>query len=353
MSSVIESGDPCLYVGNLDEKVDEGLLYELFLQFAPLRSVYIPKDRVLQRHQGYGFVRFYTLKDAVYSMHMASGIQLYDRSLRVKQAMTQRAMKGNGPGSNAQLIKDDIGPVVYIGNLDTLVDVKLLVRTFKNFGKIAQVPQLIRTDERDTCYAFIVFDSFETADKAIEEMNGKMILNRPANVNYAFKNGSKTERHGNKVERLLYEKAKENHFNAMEDDSQQLLLNILASDDTKSAKSSKGENTNDRGKEYHPANTERQQFNHQQHSYQGRRPASGSQYRRDRRVDNYNRPDDRPRRPQYGGYNSRGRGGYRGSSSRGYQGNRQNNYRQRDDRFNGGNRESRGGYHSDRRYDRY
>ncbi len=352
MSGIVENGDPCLYVGNLDPQVDEGLLYELFLQFAPLRSVYIPKDRVLQRHQGYGFVRFYTLKDAVYSMHMAGGLRLYDRTLRVKQAMTHGTMKNNTTGQNAQIIKDDTGPIVYVGNLDTLVDVKLLVRTFRNFGKIARVPQLVRSDGRDTCYAFIVFDSFETADKAIEEMNGKMILNRPANVNYAFKNGSKTERHGNKVERLLYEKAKENHFNAIEDDSQQLLLNILASDDKDDHKTVRGKEGSDKSRSQHPSSLERPQFDHEQRAYQDRRPASSSpQYRRDRRDDDRGRRDYQPRRQQYNSHNFRGRGGYRGSGGRGYhEGRPHNNYRQRDDRFSGSNR---GNYHSDRRYDRY
>jgi splicing factor 3B subunit 4 len=54
-----------IYVGNIDERVSEPLLWELFLQAAPVINVHLPKDRVTQTHQGtflnnlgFGFVEF-------------------------------------------------------------------------------------------------------------------------------------------------------------------------------------------------------------------------------------------------------------------------------------------------------
>lgn len=41
--------DATLYVGHLDEKVTEALLWELFLQAGPIQSVHMPKDRVSLR----------------------------------------------------------------------------------------------------------------------------------------------------------------------------------------------------------------------------------------------------------------------------------------------------------------
>ena len=54
------------WTGNLDERVSEEMLWELFLQVGPVTSVYLPKDRVTGTHQGYGFVEFRTEEDADY-----------------------------------------------------------------------------------------------------------------------------------------------------------------------------------------------------------------------------------------------------------------------------------------------
>lgn len=41
-----------MYVGGLDEKVSEPLLWELFLQAGPVVNTHMPKDRVTGQHQG-------------------------------------------------------------------------------------------------------------------------------------------------------------------------------------------------------------------------------------------------------------------------------------------------------------
>lgn len=44
--------DATVYVGGLDEKVSEPLLWELFLQAGPVVNTHMPKDRVTGQHQG-------------------------------------------------------------------------------------------------------------------------------------------------------------------------------------------------------------------------------------------------------------------------------------------------------------
>ena len=44
--------DATIYVGGLDEKVNEALLWELFVQAGPVVNVHMPKDRVTMMHQG-------------------------------------------------------------------------------------------------------------------------------------------------------------------------------------------------------------------------------------------------------------------------------------------------------------
>lgn len=47
--------DATLYVGGLDEKVSESLLWELMVQAGPVLNVHVPRDRVTNAHQGYAF----------------------------------------------------------------------------------------------------------------------------------------------------------------------------------------------------------------------------------------------------------------------------------------------------------
>lgn len=46
--------DATIYVGGLDEKTKEAILWELFLQAGPVVNVHMPKDRITGQHQGCG-----------------------------------------------------------------------------------------------------------------------------------------------------------------------------------------------------------------------------------------------------------------------------------------------------------
>ncbi|XP_076472701.1 uncharacterized protein LOC143302074 isoform X2 [Babylonia areolata] len=184
--------DATVYVGGLDEKVSEAILWELFLQAGPVVNVHMPKDRVTQAHQGYGFVEFMGEEDADYAIKIMNMIKLYGKPIRVNKA-------------SAHQKNLDIGANIFIGNLDPEVDEKLLYDTFSAFGVILQTPKIMRDPDTGNSkgYAFISFASFEASDAAIEAMNGQYLCNRPITISYAFKKDSKGERHGSAAERLL------------------------------------------------------------------------------------------------------------------------------------------------------
>lgn len=60
-------------------------------------------------------------------------------------------------------------------------------------------------------YGFVSYDSFESADAAIEAMNGQYLMNKPVTVQFAFKKDGKGERHGTPAERLLAAQARKNN----------------------------------------------------------------------------------------------------------------------------------------------
>jgi len=54
------------------------------LFFFPV-NVHMPKDRVTQMHQGYGFVEFMGEEDADYSIKIMNMIKLYGKPIRVNK----------------------------------------------------------------------------------------------------------------------------------------------------------------------------------------------------------------------------------------------------------------------------
>ena len=194
MSAAIEqrNQDATVYVGNLDEKVHDEMLWELMLQAGPVVNVHMPKDKVNGQHQGYGFVEFRTEEDADYAMKIMNMIKVFGKPIKVNKASQDKKLT-------------EVGANIFIGNLDPDVDEKLLYDTFSAFGGITQTPKIMRDPDTGASkgYGFCSFESFEASDLAIECMNGQYLCNRSIVVQYAFKKESQGERHGSQAERMI------------------------------------------------------------------------------------------------------------------------------------------------------
>ena len=187
--------DATIYVGNITEACTEELLWELFLQAGPIANVHIPKDKVTNTHQGFGFVEFKTEEDSDYAIKIMQMIKLHGQPLRLNK-------KASGEVRIAE-----VGANLFLGNLDPDVDEKLLYDTFSAFGVIVgNTPKCMRDPDTGASkgFAFINYDCFEASDMAIEAMNGQYLCGRAITVQYAYKkDGSRGERHGSVAERLL------------------------------------------------------------------------------------------------------------------------------------------------------
>jgi splicing factor 3B subunit 4 len=75
------------------------------------------------------------------------------------------------------------------------------------FQKVARDP----TTGVSKGYGFVSYTDFESADAAIESMNGQFLMNKAVSVQYAFKKDGKGERHGTPAERLLAAQARKNN----------------------------------------------------------------------------------------------------------------------------------------------
>lgn len=199
--------DSTLYIGNLDERCTDSLVWELMLQAGPIVNVHLPKDRVTQSHQGYGFVEFATEQDADYAAQITNQIRLWGKPIRVNKAS---ADKRNGPGGaggagGAGDGSGGVGADLFIGSLDPMVDEKALFDTFSRFGPLVSPPKIARDDATNLSkgYGFVSYASFDAADDAIANMHGQFMGGREVTVQFAYKKDGKGERHGDTAERAL------------------------------------------------------------------------------------------------------------------------------------------------------
>ncbi|KAF5576461.1 spliceosome-associated 49 [Fusarium pseudocircinatum] len=190
-----------VYIGNIDERATSAMVYEIMLQMGPIHNIHMPRDRVTQTHQGFGFVEFRTPTDAEYAANVMNGIKLYGKSLRVNKASADKQRAA------------EVGAELFIGNLDPMVDEKILYDTFSRFGPLLSTPKVAREESgASKGFGFISFADFESSDAAIANLHGQYILSKEVSVQYAFKKDGKGERHGDEAERELAAQAKKRNI---------------------------------------------------------------------------------------------------------------------------------------------
>ncbi|XP_017378802.1 RNA-binding protein 7 isoform X1 [Cebus imitator] len=83
MGAAAAEADRTLFVGNLETKVTEELLFELFHQAGPVIKVKIPKDKDGKPKQ-FAFVNFKHEVSVPYAMNLLNGIKLYGRPIKIQ-----------------------------------------------------------------------------------------------------------------------------------------------------------------------------------------------------------------------------------------------------------------------------
>ncbi|XP_003418262.1 RNA-binding protein 7 isoform X2 [Loxodonta africana] len=83
MGAAAAEADRTLFVGNLEAKVTEEILFELFHQAGPVIKVKIPKDKDGKPKQ-FAFVNFKHEVSVPYAMNLLNGIKLFGRPIKIQ-----------------------------------------------------------------------------------------------------------------------------------------------------------------------------------------------------------------------------------------------------------------------------
>ncbi|XP_051895963.1 RNA-binding protein 7 [Pristis pectinata] len=104
---VSDDANKSLFIGNLDVKVTEELLFELFLQAGPLLAVKIPRDKDGKSKQ-FAFVNFKHEESVHYGRDLLNGIQLYGRAIKIQ--FRSGSSHESREGSQSQNSTTSLGP---------------------------------------------------------------------------------------------------------------------------------------------------------------------------------------------------------------------------------------------------
>ncbi|XP_057490982.1 polyadenylate-binding protein 3-like [Actinidia eriantha] len=159
-----------LYVGDLDPAVNEGQLYELFNQVAPVVSVRVCRDQVRRVSLGYGYVNFGSAQDAANARDVLNFTPVNGKPIRVMFSHRDPSIRKSGFAN------------VFIKNLDTAIDNKALQDTFGAFGTVLSCKVAIDANGKSKGYGFVQFDKDEAAQNAIKRLNGMLINDKQVYV---------------------------------------------------------------------------------------------------------------------------------------------------------------------------
>nr|XP_043616404.1 polyadenylate-binding protein 2-like [Erigeron canadensis] len=151
-----------LFVKNLDLKVNEGKLEEIFGVFGWIRSCKIAKDDD-GNSKGFGFVQFYSEESASNALSALNG-SVFEGKIMTVAKYLKKVERNEAHLTN-----------LYVKNLDESFTESSLKERFSEYGEVTSA--VIMNDEQGTSrgFGFVNFESHENAAKAIEALNGTQI----------------------------------------------------------------------------------------------------------------------------------------------------------------------------------
>lgn len=205
--------DSRIYVGSLHYDLTEPEIRRVFESFGTITDVTMSHEPATGKSKGFCFIEYDNAASATQALTSMNGFELAGRPIKVgrpdgasipapsmipapaatdqdaraqAQALMQAAL-GKQPAAVATAAVAVVGVRIHIGNVPVEIDSSKLRSIFESFGKITEVqlPEDPSQMHNHRGYGFISYDTHQSAQDAVDQMNDFELLGRRLKVNWA------------------------------------------------------------------------------------------------------------------------------------------------------------------------
>ncbi|ESQ33383.1 hypothetical protein EUTSA_v10009520mg [Eutrema salsugineum] len=176
-------------INELHGTVTDADLKTIFGEFGEITSAVVMRDGK-GKSRRFGFVNFKKSEAAVTAIENLNGTTVHEKELYVGRAQKKKnRVEVLKASFKLEKIKRDVrrpkGLNLYVKNLEDSVNDKKLQDLFSEFGTITSCKVMNHSNGMSKNVGFVEFSTGEEASKAMLEMNGKMVGQKPIYVSLA------------------------------------------------------------------------------------------------------------------------------------------------------------------------
>ncbi|XP_010933305.1 polyadenylate-binding protein 7 [Elaeis guineensis] len=157
---------PALYVGDLHGEVTDADVFALFSTVGALTTVRVCRDSATGRSLGYGYVNYISAQDAKHALVKLNHSVLNGKPIRIMWSHRDPDARNSGVGN------------LFVKNLSDSISNAWLHQMFGKFGTILSCKVATDDDGNSRGYGFVQFDKQESAESAIEALNGTTVAGK-------------------------------------------------------------------------------------------------------------------------------------------------------------------------------
>ena len=175
-----------VFVKSLPIEMEDEAVTKMFEEFGEIKSAVVMKDGD-GKSRGFGFVNFAVHEDATKAIEQLNGKELDgSKVLYVGRAQKkrdrERELRDRFDQLKLERANKFTGVNLYVKNLDDIVDDEKLREAFAPYGSISSAKVMADDKGNSKGFGFVCFGTTEEATKAVSEMNGHLLGNKPLYV---------------------------------------------------------------------------------------------------------------------------------------------------------------------------
>jgi len=174
-----------IYINNLDESVSDDKLKELFAPHGVIKSCVVMKGED-GKSKGFGFINYDTPEEAEKAVNEMNGKEIGGKAIYAGRAQKKSERESELRSKFEQMKMEHMqkyqGVNLYIKNLDDDYDDDKLRAVFAAYGTVTSCKVMRDNKNNSKGFGFVCFSNPEEATRAVTEMNGKIIGNKPLYV---------------------------------------------------------------------------------------------------------------------------------------------------------------------------